>query len=145
MLRRPFGAEIVDLGAEAEDEVVVAHRREILEAHLSSIEVDAGHACLMKDRVVLPAEQVAQGVAHGRRFDQTGRKLVEQRLEGVVVVAVDQHDLGVSVLERVRGADAGEAAAENEHPRAPGLAVGRGHKNASKGTTQPRGRLIPAG
>jgi hypothetical protein len=53
-------------------------------------------------------------MADGRLLEQAGRELVEQRLERVVVVAVDEHHLGVGVLELLRGADAGEAAAENE-------------------------------
>ena len=59
-------------------------------------------------------DEVAERVADGRRLEQAARELVEQRLEGVVVVAVDEHDLGVGVLELLRGADAGEAAAEDQ-------------------------------
>ena len=52
-----------------------------------------------------------------------GRELVQQRLEGVVVVPVDEHDVDVGVLQLPRGADPGEAAAENEDPRS--LTAGR--------------------
>ena len=49
------------------------------------------------------------------RLEEPGRQLVEERLEGVVVVAVDQHDLCVRLLELLCRADAGEAASEDEH------------------------------
>src|SRR5262249_33269008 len=61
---------------------------------------------------------------HGWQLEQAGRDLVEQRLEGVVVVAVDEDDLGVCVPQLVRGADAGEATAEDEDA---GTGGGRAH------------------
>ena len=51
----------------------------------------------------------------GARLEQTGRELIQQRLEGVVVVPVDEHDLRIGFLELVRGADPGEASAEDDH------------------------------
>src|SRR4029453_12276287 len=42
--------------------------------------------------------------------------LIEERLERVVVVAVDQHDVGVGTLELLGGANPGEASAENDDP-----------------------------
>jgi hypothetical protein len=41
--------------------------------------------------------------------------LIEERLEGVVVVAVEQHDLGVCALELLRCTYAGEASAEDDN------------------------------
>ena len=55
-------------------------------------------------------------MADGRLLEQVGRDLVEQRLEGVVVVPVDEHDVDIGVLELARRADAGEAAAEDQRP-----------------------------
>jgi hypothetical protein len=72
----------------------------------------------MDDRVLLMSHQVAERVTDRGLLQKSGRELVEQRLEGVVVVAVDEHDLGVRVLELLRGADTREPSAENEHPRA---------------------------
>ena len=40
------------------------------------------------------------------RPEQARRELVDQRLEGVVVVPVDEDDVGVGLLQRARGADA---------------------------------------
>ena len=71
---------------------VVGHRRELVEADLARVEVDGDHGRLVNGRVVLSLEQVAKGVTDGRRLEQAGRELVQQRLEGVVVVPVNvQH------------------------------------------------------
>ncbi len=51
----------------------------------------------------------------GGRLEQARRELVEQRLEGVVVVLVDEHDVDVRAPELAGGADPGEAAAEDEN------------------------------
>ena len=74
VLGRAVGPEEVDLGAEAEDEEVVGHRRELVEADLARVEVDADHRRLVDGRVVLPLEQVAKGVSDGRRLEQAGRE-----------------------------------------------------------------------
>ena len=55
------------------------------------------------------------------------RELVEERLERVVVVPVDEHDVGVGVLQLLHGADAGEAAAEDHDARALWAGRGVGH------------------
>jgi hypothetical protein len=41
----------------------------------------------------------------------------------VVVVLVDDHDVGVALLQLLRSADPGEAAAEDEDARTPTLSV----------------------
>ena len=46
-------------------------------------------------------------------LEQVGRDLVQERLEGVVVVLVDEHDVDVGVLQLPRSADPGEPAAED--------------------------------
>ena len=111
-----LGAEEVDLRAEPEDEVVVrrAARGPSKLTSRASRSI-AGHRGLVHRRVLLAVQQVTQRVADRRRLEQAGRELVEERLEGVVVVPVDEHDVGVRVLELLRRADAGEAAAENEN------------------------------
>src|SRR6478736_1956920 len=62
-------------------------------------------------------EEIAERMPDRGRLDQAGRKLVEQRLEGVVVVPVDEDDLGVGVLELLRRTDPGEPAAEDQDAR----------------------------
>ena len=117
MLGSAGGAEVVDLGAEAEHEVVVGDRRDLLELDSPRVEVDRGHACLVDRRVVVVCEQIAQGMPDSCLVEQPGGELVEERLEGVVVVPVDENDLGVGVLELLRRADSGEPAAEDQDTR----------------------------
>ena len=54
----------------------------------------------------------------GGRVEQTRGELVEQRLEGVVVVVIDEHDLDGGLLQPMRRADPREPTAEDEDPRA---------------------------
>jgi hypothetical protein len=55
------------------------------------------------------------------RVEQPGRELVEERLEGVVVVPVDEHDLSLRVVEFLSSADSGEATTEDENAWALGV------------------------
>ncbi len=119
MLGRPVDAEEVDLGAERQDQVVVAQRLHLVEGHLASRQVDAGHGGAVHHDVGLVPEEMAERVGDGAGVEQARRDLVEQGLERVVVVPVDQDHVGVGVLEGAHGPDAGEAAAEDQHARAP--------------------------
>jgi len=53
-------------------------------------------------------------VTHDGGLEKIGRNLVEKRLERVVVVLVDEHDLGVGVLQRLRCSDAREPTTEDD-------------------------------
>ena len=117
MLGSALRPEEVHLRPEGEHEVVVGDRRETVEADFPRLEVDPGDRRLVDRGVVLLLDEIAQRVPDGRRLEQPGRQLVQQRLEGVVVVPVDEHDVDVGVLQLPCGADPREAAAENEDPR----------------------------
>ena len=77
----------------------------------------------MHGDVRLIVEEVAQRVTDRARLEQIGRDLIEQRLERVVVVAVDEHDVDVGICELARCADTSEAAAQHQHPRALGALI----------------------
>ena len=109
--------EEVHLRPEGEDEEVVGDGRETVEADLLRLEVDRGDRRLVDRRVVLVLDEVAERVSDGRRLEEARGQLVQQRLEGVVVVLVDDDDVDVGLLQLVRGADSGEAAAQNEDLR----------------------------
>src|SRR5690348_9105200 len=115
MLGRSRGAEVVDLGADSEHEVVVGDRFDLVELDRLRAEIDPAHVRLVDDRVVVAREQVAQRVPDCGLLEQTGRELVEEWLEGVVVVPVDEDDLGVGPLQLLCGADPGEPAAEDQN------------------------------
>ena len=123
VLRSAGGAEEVDLGAEPEHEVVVGQRLHLRELDLTACEVDAGHGVDVDAGVLLVVEEVAQRVPHLCRLQQRGCDLVEQRLEGVVVVLVHDHDLHVRLLQRARRTHAREATAENQDARSRRLLV----------------------
>jgi hypothetical protein len=108
--------EEVDARAEGDDEVVVGDRAHVLEAHLALVEVDRGHRGFVHERVGLVVEEVAQRVAARRGLEQVGGDLVQHRLERVVVVPVDQHDVDIGVLQLAGRAHAPEAAAQDQHP-----------------------------
>ena len=114
MLRRALDPEEVDLGAEREHQVVVRERRHLGELHLALGKVDSGHGRLVDGDVRLLVKQVAHRMSDGRGLEQVGGELVQERLERVVVVLVHEHDVDVGVLQLPRGADAGEAAAQDE-------------------------------
>ena len=119
VLRRAGGAEEVDLGPETEDEVVVRDRRRSRRSStVRCVEVDRGHPGLVDRHVAVALEQVAQRVPDGGRLEQAACELVEERLEGVVVVPVDEHDVGVGALQLLSRADPGEPTAEDEDTRA---------------------------
>ena len=67
---------------------------------------------------MLVVDEVAERVPDGALVEQAGRELVEERLERVVVVPVDEHDVGGGVLQLLRSADPGESAAEDDDARA---------------------------
>ena len=123
MLGRALDSEEVDLRAQPEHEVVVAERLELGELDAARVQVDRGHLVLVDTHVVLLVEEVADRVAHRRLLEEARGHLVQQRLEGVVVVLVDDHDVGVALLQLLRSADPGEAAAEDEDARAPTVSV----------------------
>jgi hypothetical protein len=118
VLRRSVDPEEVRLGPEGDDEVVVAERRHVVEGHLAVVEIDRGDRCFVHGGVGLVVEQVAQRVAARRGLQQVGRHLVEQWLERVVVVPVDDRDVDLGVLQLTGGADASEAATQDQDPRA---------------------------
>ena len=88
-----------------------------VEPHLPRRQVDAGDAGHVDGDVRLLVEQIAQRMSDGGGLEQVGRDLVEERLEGVVVVLVDQHHVHVGLLQRPGGAEAGEPAAEHDDAR----------------------------
>ena len=84
-------------------------------------------------------------MADGSRLEEAGRELVQQRLERVVVVLVDEHDVGVGVLQLHRGADPGEASAEDEDAGARSAVFALGGHGARIVGGRDESHLIPSG
>jgi hypothetical protein len=143
VLCRAVGAEEVDFRAEREHQVVVGQGLDLGKLHRPLVEIDSCHRRLVNRGVVLVVHEVPKRVADARRLEQAGRELVQQRLKRVVVVVIDQHHVGVRLLQLLRRADAGEAAAQDHDPR---TSVGRHvFALAPRNSVPPSGRLPKAG
>jgi hypothetical protein len=110
-------AEVRVGGTRRDDQIVVADRLRA-RLHAPRGDVDAGHLFHPHGDVGLPAHDVPQ-----RRCDVRARKrgagdLIQQRLEHVVVGAVDQRHAHRCVRQPARGFQATEAATEDHHVRA---------------------------
>ena len=100
-------------------QVVVGHLAAVGEGDLLPVVVDADHLTLAEAHVALRDPRRAQeegdvaGVQAGRGH------LVEQRLEGVVGVAVDESDVDVGLAQSTDGHQAGHTTADDHDVRAP--------------------------
>jgi len=122
VLGRAVRAEEVHLRAEAQHEIVVVQRVEVVERDAARVEVDPRRRRLVHRRVVLVLQEVPERMPHRGRLEQARRELVEERLERVVVVPVDEDDVGLRLLELLRRADAREPTAKDHdtaHPAPP--------------------------
>ncbi len=111
MLGGALRPEEVDGRSERDDEVVVVERSAVGELDGPLHHVDRGHRSLMDRDVRLVVEEIAERVPHRVRVEQVGRNLVEQRLEGVVVVLVDEDDVRFRAGEFPSGSDSAEPSA----------------------------------
>ena len=82
--------------------------------HGARVEVEAADLGEQHAGVVLPAQDAAQRRRDLGLGEDARRHLVEQRLEQVVVGAVDQRDLDRRAAQRARGGQAAEAAADDQ-------------------------------
>ena len=97
--------------------------------HLACLEVDRGHRRLVDGDVVLVVvDEVAERVTDGARLEEARRELVQERLEGVVVVPIDQDDVGIGLLQAQRRAEPAEPSAEDDDTWAIGTL---GHERAA--------------
>ena len=64
--------------------------------------------------LMVVVDEVAKGVTDGARLEKARRELVQERLEGVVVVPVDENDVCVGLLQAQRGAQPAEPSAEDD-------------------------------
>ena len=69
----------------------------------------------MQSQVVLLAKDVAQRMANLFGRDQVSSHLVKHRLESVIIMLVNQCDLGIGLGQLLRRAETGKPPAQNEH------------------------------
>jgi hypothetical protein len=124
-------AEVAVRGAGCEDEVVVEHRG-------SALEIDPAGGCVDVDDLVhhnLGISILTKDRAN-RLGDITWREhgechLVEQGLEGVVILAIDQRDVDREFAQALRSVDTGKAATNDDDPRVFAVGIDGGHAGLS--------------
>ena len=120
--RFPFVvAEVGVGGAGGQDEIVVVEACAAGERDLARGGVDGDDFIHEDLRVVLAAQDGADGLGDVGRREHRQRDLVEQRLEGVVIAAIDYGDVDWQVREPLGGVKAGKAGADDDHTRAVSL------------------------
>jgi hypothetical protein len=112
-------AEVAVSRAGREDQPVVGERLAVFQHHLAHRDVDALRLAVQHGHVLLAGERAADRLGDRRRGQSRGRHLVEQRLEQVVVGAVDQRHVHRRRGQRAGRPQAAEAAAEHHHFRDP--------------------------
>src|SRR5438105_963049 len=100
-------------GAGGEDQIVV---REIAVSEMDDLRAEIDRLRLAEDdvRVFLPPKDRADGVRDDGWIERRRGHLVEQRLEDVVVAAIDERDRHRRVAQRLRRVQAAEAAADDD-------------------------------
>ena len=132
-------AEVAVRRAGGHDEVVVGDRLSVVERHAARRGVDVGDFGLQHRQPAgadLIAQHVADRAGHRRRGEPRGRDLVQQRLEQVVVGAIEQRDVDVVLGQCAHRLQPAEAAADDEHPGS------RRHCGFATGSHRP---MTPAG
>ena len=78
-------------------------------------DVDGGHLGHADPHVAVPAQHVADGRRDLALREDAGGHLVEERLEEMVVGAVDEGDPHLGVLEGAGGEEPAEPGADDDH------------------------------
>ena len=110
-----FFAEVGVRGTGGKDEVVVGKMRAGGEAHATGLHVDCVDLVHEDLGVGLVAQDGADGLGDVCRRKDRERHLVEQRLEGVVVLAIDDGDVDGEVAQRLGGVKASESCTDDDH------------------------------
>ena len=92
--RLPFVmAEIGVARAGGEHQRVVRHRVAVVEQHGMAVGIDSGDCGKQRRHLLASTQQMANRPGDFGRGERGGRDLIEQRLEQMMVAAVDQGDL----------------------------------------------------
>ena len=99
--------------ARGDDQVVVFHRP-VRGDHAPARDINALRLGQYHLGVFLVAQDVAQRFRDVRRRERRGRDLIEQRLEEVMILAIEERDAHADLAERLRGLQSAEAAADDD-------------------------------
>jgi hypothetical protein len=116
--RRVLGPGVVaEVGvghARGDDEGVVRQRRTLPQHELAVVESHAHDIVEQHPDVGLAAEDPADGRRDVGRRESGGGHLVEQRLEQVMVVSIENHDLHRRASERAGGRESRKASSDDD-------------------------------
>ncbi len=119
--------EEVRLATGRENENVVMHRTATGLEPLRR-EIDACHVHHAEVEVLLTAQNGARRFRDFLRLEARGRDLIQQRLEEVIIVAIDEHDLNRGTTQCPGGPQAAEARADDDDGRSHSFArLGNSH------------------
>ena len=108
-------------GSRGHQQVVIADRAHgIAEIDLLPRDIDRQHTAEQNGHVALITQHPSYGHGDVTWRQRRGRHLIEQRLEQMMIGAVDERDVDRSLAELARGRKAGESAAEDDDVRARG-------------------------
>src|SRR5437868_2895218 len=113
---RPVVSPEVGMGSSGGNhEVVIGNLVALLEANAPALEVEADYIADQHLHILLASHHAAD-----RRCDVCGRQrsqshLVQQRLEGVVILAVKNRNVDIRFGESQRGLEPAESAADNHN------------------------------
>ena len=111
----PLGvSEVARLGSESDDQVVITEHT-IFEVHLPRIQIDAGHFIHQGGDVFLRGQNTPQRLRDFRHGQTRGGHLIEQRLEEMMVPAVDQSHPETLVGQLLGAGQASETTTKNEN------------------------------
>ena len=126
--RAGFGvgvAVVLGRAARRDDQLVVSEAFAVRELQRARGEVDPLHVGHPEARVRQPAQDRAHRVAHVLRGQPRRRHLVQQRQEGVVVLAIDDQHVDGGVAQTAGHREPAEARADHDHARPHAVAADR--------------------
>src|SRR5258707_2121051 len=106
--------EIGTGGAGREPQMIVGHRLAVTEREQARDRVDSGHGTKQDFDARIAPQHLADGFGDIAGRQRGRRDLVEQRLEQMIVAAVDQRCGDACGAQAARHFDAGKAAADND-------------------------------
>ena len=89
----------------------------LADAHLSLLQVDARDLSQQHLRIFLPAQNAAHRSGNFCRRQSCGRDLIQQRLEQVMIAAIDHRHLHSSGAQGMRGIQSTETGPDNDDAR----------------------------
>ena len=115
--RLPFIVSEIGVHRAGGDDQIVVGQLEAVHLDDASLQIEAQHFAQQDFDVGVLGEDVANGRGDLSRRNTGSRHLVQQRLEGVMILAIEQRDLHRQTRQRLSSLQAAKAAADDDDPR----------------------------